>query len=339
MSVILIITISFHFVATFWSAVLLYQFRVWGMLLLTFMCALMTYRQFAMLSKGFHEGEFLSFNVNASAIIELLISLLLLLFVNSWRKVINEYLVSDEKIKSSQRLLQSVLNTIPVRVFWKDKQSVFLGCNSLFAQDAGLESEEDLIGKNDNDFSWKDQAEFYRADDREVMHSDQAKINYEEPQVSPTGDEHWLRTSKIPLKNTQGEIIGVLGTYEDITQRKIEGKAAQFTKFAVDNLDIAAFWVKYTGEIVYVNNAACKLLGYDNEELLNMHVWDFDPSPRFSKENWDDYWSSTRVNYTATFETTQKNKNGEVIPVEITTNHLQYEGEEYRCTFVRDLRD
>ena len=118
-------------------------------------------------------------------------------------------------------MFQSVLDTIPVRVFWKDLESVYLGCNQLFAEDAGRAQPQELIGKTDHEMAWTDEAELYRADDRLVMDTGQSKVHYEEPQTRPNGEVSWVQTSKIPLKNARGETFGVLGTYHDITPRKM----------------------------------------------------------------------------------------------------------------------
>ena len=72
----------------------------------------------------------------------------------------------------------------------------------------------------DYELGWHEQADLYRADDRQVMDSETPKIGYEEPQTNPTGEQIWLRTSKAPLYNLEGEVCGVLGTYEDITASK-----------------------------------------------------------------------------------------------------------------------
>jgi PAS domain S-box-containing protein len=117
-------------------------------------------------------------------------------------------------------MLQSVLDATPVRVFWKDLNLRYLGCNTHFARDAGLERPSQLLGEDDFAMGWRDQAELYRADDRAVIESGEAKLNYEEPQTTPDGRTIWLRTSKIPLRGADGEIFGVLGTYEDITEYK-----------------------------------------------------------------------------------------------------------------------
>jgi PAS domain S-box-containing protein len=133
---------------------------------------------------------------------------------------ITERKKAEEALLESKGLLLSILNTIPVRVFWKDINLNFLGCNKSFARDAGLNDPKELIGKNDYQMGWRDQAELYRADDMAVIKSGTPKIGYEEPQTTPNGDIIWLRTSKIPLRSADGKIQGVLGTYEDITESK-----------------------------------------------------------------------------------------------------------------------
>jgi PAS domain S-box-containing protein len=126
----------------------------------------------------------------------------------------------EVEVAEANRMLHLVLDTIPVRVFWKDTELNYLGCNQLFANDAGRERPEDLIGDDDYTMGWSDQAELYRADDRGVIESGRPKFDYEEPQTTPDGNEVWLRTSKIPLRDTADNILGMLGVYEDISIRK-----------------------------------------------------------------------------------------------------------------------
>ena len=137
------------------------------------------------------------------------------------RKELSKKLRSSEQATNeAKKLLELVLDTIPVRLFWKDLNSVFLGCNRLFAQDAGLRNPIEIVGTDDYRLGWKDQADLYRQGDLEVITSRQPKLRYEEVQTTPDGQEIWLSTSKVPLLDINGEVIGVLGVYEDITQRK-----------------------------------------------------------------------------------------------------------------------
>ncbi|MBS4057346.1 MAG: PAS domain S-box protein [Bacteroidales bacterium] len=128
--------------------------------------------------------------------------------------------LAEEVTYNTAQILQLVLNSIPQRIFWKDKNLNYLGCNNTFANDAGLNEPEELIGKNDYELSWKANADQYRADDTNVIQSGVPKVQFEEPQLKPDGHTMWLRTNKAPLFDKSGNIIGVLGTYEDISQAK-----------------------------------------------------------------------------------------------------------------------
>jgi len=127
---------------------------------------------------------------------------------------------AEESLLESHQIIEGIINSIPVRVFWKDTNLVFLGCNKLFAQDAGFTDPKEIIGKNDFQMNWGKQAEQYQQDDREVIESGRPKLNIEESQTTPDGNLITLLTSKIPLLNSAGKTIGVLGTYVDISERK-----------------------------------------------------------------------------------------------------------------------
>ena len=127
---------------------------------------------------------------------------------------------AEQELAESKQLLQLILDRIPRSIFWKDRNLVYLGCNRQFAQDAGLKSPAEIVGKTDYDLAWKDQADRYRADDRHVIESGEPILDYEEPQTREAGETSWLSTSKIPLRDRDGGIFAVLGMYEDITSRK-----------------------------------------------------------------------------------------------------------------------
>jgi len=127
---------------------------------------------------------------------------------------------AESSLADSHRLLKMIIDTAPIRVFWKDTELRYMGCNPSFAKDAGELSAQDIIGKDDYQLAWKEQAEDYRADDRRVMNSNIPKLAFEEQQATPDGTNIWLRTSKVPLQNEANETIGILGIYEDITEQK-----------------------------------------------------------------------------------------------------------------------
>ena len=123
-------------------------------------------------------------------------------------------------LRESRQMLQLVLDNIPERVFWKDRDGRYLGCNKACAGDAGIPTPEDIVGKTDYELDWRATAAAYVADDRKVIESGQARIGYEEAMVGADGTHRWLRTSKTPLYGLRGGVIGVLGAYEDITDRR-----------------------------------------------------------------------------------------------------------------------
>ncbi len=176
---------------------------------------------------------------------------------------ITELKKSSQAATETNQLLQSIIETLPIRVFWKDLESRYLGCNALFARDAGEQNAVDLLGKYDNQLGWKQQAELYRQDDLQVIASGAAKLNYEEPQTTPNGQTIWLRTSKLPLLNTEKQIIGVLGIYDDITQSKLNEQAlAETISVLQATLEATAdgiLVVNLQGKIVSVNQRFLEL--------------------------------------------------------------------------------
>ena len=138
------------------------------------------------------------------------------------------------RIQQSRKMLQLVIDSIPQRVFWKDTNFVYLGCNRAAAVDAGVAHPHDIIGRTDFDLSWSASAPLYRKDDIETLHSGLGKVNYEESQIHADGTSSWLRTSKIPLADMDGNTVGLLGLYEDITERKrIEERLRQLAHYDV----------------------------------------------------------------------------------------------------------
>ena len=128
--------------------------------------------------------------------------------------------ISLHQLNDDQETLQTIIDNIPRAVFWKDKELRFQGCNKLFASNAGLMSHKDIIGKTDFEMPWKEHGEAYRNDDVSVMNSRRARLDLEERNVNSNGVESWVLTSKVPVLNRDGEVVAVLGMFEDITERK-----------------------------------------------------------------------------------------------------------------------
>jgi PAS domain S-box-containing protein len=127
-----------------------------------------------------------------------------------------------EKLADEQETMQTIIDNLPRAVFWKGKDLRFQGCNKIFAQVAGLKSYHDLVGRTDYDMPWKEHGDAYRADDLAVMNTRKARVDVEEKNVNNEGKVSWVLTTKVPVMNKHGEIVAVLGMFEDITERKVK---------------------------------------------------------------------------------------------------------------------
>lgn len=131
------------------------------------------------------------------------------------------------KLSESQQLLDLVMNNIPQSIFWKNRDSVYLGCNQSFGKATGMNPEE-IIGKTDYDLSWKkEESDFFVECDRRIMDTDMPELGIVEPQLQANGKQCWLETSKVPFHDIQGNVMGIIGIFQDITKYKEAEKAAQ----------------------------------------------------------------------------------------------------------------
>lgn len=133
---------------------------------------------------------------------------------------ITSYKLIEAQIRESRQMLELVINTIPQSLFWRDKEGFYQGCNRAYAERAGLASPELIIGLRDTDLPWAHHAERYRRDDLAVIQANQAKLRVPEQFTELDGRTYWYEISKVPLSNEAGEVVGVLGIVDDITERK-----------------------------------------------------------------------------------------------------------------------
>lgn len=242
---------------------------------------------------------------------------------------------ADEALRASQQLIEGILNTIPVRVFWKDRQLVYLGGNAVFAHDAGLSEPRDLVGKTDFQLGWREQAELYRADDLEVINSGKAKIFIEEPQTTPDGRHITLLTSKLPLLNDSGEVVGVLGTYADITELKTSQQNLKLFRELIDqSADAIEVVDPLTQRFLDVNKTGCRDLGYSREELLTMKVPDIDPG--FTAAVQAKMELALKKSEMVVMESSHRRRDGSSFPVEVSVKRVELD-RLYNVVAVRDI--
>ena len=187
--------------------------------------------------------------------------------------------LAEMNLEAANKMLKTILDTVPVRIFWKDAELRFLGCNRAFVADAGVGCPEDLIGKDDFQMVWKDQAELYQADDRRVMASGISQLAYEEAHTAADGKLICVRTSKVPLCNEADTIVGVLGIYEDIsgqkrTENELHEKQQRLTTLLHETKTGTWEWNIQTGETVF-NAQWAEAIGYTLNEIspVSIETW------------------------------------------------------------------
>ncbi|MGD2181299.1 PAS domain S-box protein [Lusitaniella coriacea] len=195
--------------------------------------------------------------------------------------------VTQTKLAESEQFLHLVIDNIPQAIFWKDCDSVYLGCNQIFAEIVGVSSPQNITGKTDYDLCWNpEDAEQYRKRDRAVIESGKPQLHIVEKQQEENGKLYWLETNKIPLYDLDGQSIGILGTSEDITERKqaeeaLEARVVEQTAelkksqqrlaLIIEQSPVGILEWNRNYEITQWNPAAESILGYSKEEALGRH--------------------------------------------------------------------
>lgn len=200
-----------------------------------------------------------------------------------------EHMQAEEAIHKSNSMLNYILDTVPQSIFWKDTEGVYLGCNQTFAGEAGLTNPADVIGKTDFDLPWpKKEAEAYRADDKEVIDSAKPKLHIIEPLQKHDGTRLWIDTTKLPLFDKDGNRVGILGVYEDITERKNALAEIQEQRLLLETV------------INHLPAAVCVLNGADlRVELVNPQYQAIAPGKEMKGKTWDELWPETGQNFSA----------------------------------------
>ena len=170
-------------------------------------------------------------------------------------------------------VLQTVLDGLPQRVFWKGPDLCYLGCNRAFAEDAGLDDPAEIVGMSDLELPWsEEQTKDFRADDRKILSGSHPSVTAVEPIKTADGSTKWLETRKVPLRDADGSLVGALGTYCDVTARETAARSADKQR---KRLDLAMSgsgtgmwdWNVETDDAFFSEQWA-ELIGRDREDLI-----------------------------------------------------------------------
>ncbi|BCY19202.1 hypothetical protein hrd7_30510 [Leptolinea sp. HRD-7] len=157
-----------------------------------------------------------------------------------WRaRIYSEILATREALDKERRLLRTVIDNIPDQIFARDRNCRFTLSNLKDAEKMGVSDPSQLIGKCDHDFFPPDLATKYVEDDLRVMESGEPLANIVEKMVDADGNEGWNMTTKVPLRDNQDQVIGLVGIARDITQQKKDAQALEEAKLQAEEANKA----------------------------------------------------------------------------------------------------
>ena len=185
---------------------------------------------------------------------------------------------AEEELRQSQQIIEAMLNAIPAGVFWKDTNLVFLGCNKRFANDAGFDAPREIVGKNDYQIGCpKELADAYCETDRRVIESGTPILNTED--LHTFGGKHIAHlTSVVPLRNDFGQTRGVVGTYVDISERKLAEEALKESegnlRSIIEQSTEGIVVIHGSGTIAEWNPAQERITGLKQSEVIGLPAWE-----------------------------------------------------------------
>lgn len=182
---------------------------------------------------------------------------------------------AEEALGERESKYKTLLESLPQKIFFKDKRSNYISCNDNYAQDLHIKADE-IAGKTDYDFYPKGLANKYRADDRRVMLSGKTEDIQEEYILD--GQKRFVQTVKTPVRDEKGNLVGILGIFWDITDRKRAQEALHESeeryRDLFENSNDLIQSVTPDGRFLYVNRAWKETLGYSQEEIAELSLFD-----------------------------------------------------------------
>ena len=150
-------------------------------------------------------------------------------------------------------------------------------------------------------------------------------------------ETRWIRERAEIHFDAAGNALTGVGTAQDITERKQAEQSIALLSFALNSVSEAAFLIDENARFHYVNEEACRILGYTRDELLALGVSDVDPD--FPAERWPEHWDELKRRGSLTFEGHHQNRDGRIFPVEINANFFEYDGQGYDLAMARDITE
>ncbi|MCK5610523.1 PAS domain S-box protein, partial [Candidatus Pacearchaeota archaeon] len=244
---------------------------------------------------------------------------------------------AEETLIKSESQLQAFFNNAAVGISVADPNGQYIKVNNHYLEMFGYKDELELFKKTVGENTYPEDRQSTRKAQQDLASGRIDFIRLEKRYIRKDGSIFWGDISASPIHDPDGKIRAFVAIINDISERKQVEVSLQFTQFAIDRNADAAFWMGEDARVIYVNEAACRSLGYSKEELLTMTVHEIDPD--FPAEVWPDHWKDLRKRGSFTIQSHHRTKEGQVFPVEIQLNFVRFEGKEYNCAFARNITE
>jgi PAS domain S-box-containing protein len=186
---------------------------------------------------------------------------------------------AEAALRWEQTLVDTLMEQVPDRIYFKDLRSHFIRVNHAMSEYVGLDSPNDAVGRTDFDFFADEHAKEAYADEKHIIRTGESIVNKEEKEVLSDGRVHWALTTKLPLYDAEGQMMGTCGISRDITERKemnrqLQTKTDELERFFTVALDLLCI-ADTDGHFRRVNKAWEAVLGYTAQELEGRRFLDF----------------------------------------------------------------
>ncbi len=218
---------------------------------------------------------------------------------------------AEQALAEERNLLRTVIDNIPDYIYVKDRQSRFILRNVSGVELLGVRTVDEVIGKTDFDFFPDELARDFYQEEQTIIQTGHAIVNQEVLVAEPAGSQHWLLYTKVPFRDSQGHIVGIVGVSRDINERKQAEEQLRKLSSAVEQSSSAIIITDTQGTIEYLNPQFAQLTGYPAEEVLGQkpNLW---KSGQIAPEVYRNLWEKILAGGEWRGELLNRRKNGDL---------------------------